>query len=62
MLANGRRNTLIMAIVIMLSLAVIVGVCMLIFGDYLIPLTVDSAPYSYAVVLVVVLAVFFFML
>ncbi len=59
-LGNGRRNTLIMVGVILLALAVIIAACMLIFGDYLIPLVVDNAPYSYITVLVVVLALFFF--
>ena len=59
-LGNGRRNTLIMVGVILLALAVIIAACMLIFGDYLIPLVVDNAPYSSITVLVVVLALFFF--
>lgn len=60
-MSNGsRRNVFVVAAVILLAVAVIVGVCLLIFGEYLIPLMLDTAPYSYLTVVVVVLGLFFF--
>lgn len=60
MLDDKRRNVLVLGGVILLTVAVIVGLCLLIFGEYLIPLMLDTAPYSYLTVLVVILALFFF--
>lgn len=60
MIGGGQRNVIIVAAVILLAVAIIVGTCVIVFGDYLIPLMNDAAPYSYLTVLVVILAVFFF--
>jgi hypothetical protein len=61
MLNNKRGNVFVMAGVVVLTSAVIIGVCLLIFGQYIIPAMADGAPYSYMlIVLLVVLAVFFF--
>jgi Na+-driven multidrug efflux pump len=54
------RNVFVVAAVILLTTALIIGISLLIFGEYLIPLVLDTAPYSYLTVLVVVLAAFFF--
>ena len=62
MLNNRRQNVLVLGGVILLTVAIIVGLCLLIFGEYLIPLMINTAPYSYLTVLVVVLAIFFFAL
>ena len=60
MLNNRHGNVFVVAGVIVLTLAIIIGACVLVFGDYLIPLMQDAAPYSYLTVLVVILAIFFF--
>ena len=60
MLNDRHGNVYVVLGVILLACAVIIGACVLIFGDYLIPLMRDAAPYSYLTVLVVVLAIFFF--
>ncbi|MBR3317094.1 MAG: hypothetical protein IKG21_04655 [Atopobiaceae bacterium] len=62
MLNNRRQNVLVLGFVILFTVAIIVGLCLLIFGEYLIPLMINTAPYSYLTVLVVVLAIFFFAL
>lgn len=62
MLNNRRQNVLVLGGVILFTVAIIVGLCLLIFGEYLIPLMINTAPYSYLTVLVVVLAIFFFAL
>ena len=55
------RNVVVVYGVMLLALAVIVAICFLVFGDYLIPLMLDAAPYSYLTVFVVVVALFFFL-
>lgn len=60
MFNNRQRNVFLVLGVILLASAVIIGIVLLVFGDYLIPLVKEAAPYSYLTVLVVVLALFFF--
>ena len=60
MFNNGHRNVFLVLGVILFASAVIIGIFLLVFGDYLIPLVQEAAPYSYLTVLVVVLALFFF--
>ena len=61
MLNNKRGNVFVVAVVVLVTVAVIMGACLLVFGEYLIPLIQDAAPYSYLTVLVVVLAAIFFL-
>ena len=60
MFNNKRNNVVLVALAIILACAVIVGVGLLVFGDFIIPLVKEAAPYSYLTVLVVILAALFF--
>ncbi len=60
MLKNKQGNVVVLLLAIAAAIAVIVGTCLLIFGEYLIPLMQSAAPYSYLTVLVVFLAILFF--
>ncbi len=61
MLNNKQGNVFVVAVVVVLTVAVIVGVSLLVFGEYLIPLMQEGMPYSYLTVLVVILAAIFFL-
>ena len=60
MFNNRQRNVFLVLAVILCACAVIIGIFLLVFGDYLIPLVQETAPYSYLTLLVVILAFFFF--
>ena len=61
MLNNKQGNVFVVAAVVIVTVAVIVGVSLLVFGEFLIPLMQEAMPYSYLTVLVVILAAIFFL-